>query len=367
MPNAEDCTDSEAFEADFQAAAGSPSRGPRRLIDSVVRLLVRLLLVFFVTSGLVFTAIHSVPGDPVALRMKNPDPAKVQEIRASLGLDQPLARQYGRYVIGFWRGDWGRSLLSGRPVWEETRPLLAATLELTILALLVGAGGGLGLAFLPGWTGQPRWEWPARITVSLGLMTPVFWIGLLLIFVLSAVLGWFPAGGRVDYLDLPASRTGFLTLDALLAGQWETFGSALHHLVLPVLTLSFYPAAAVATAVRGRLSEPGVQHLLRALRARGLSPSRIWWRHVPWLVRAPVATILGTGFGGLLGGAVLTETVFSWPGLGRYLVEAVLNRDVPVLEHTLLLVLLLALGVSVLSDLVANGGQRAVPAAGNDP
>ena len=316
----------------------------------------RLLLavaIFMLASLAIFSAIRAIPGDPVALRLKNPDPARVAEERARLGLDRPAHVQYVAYLRDFVSGEWGRSLTVGRPVRTDIAEFLPATLELSIVALALGIGVGVAAALL---SEALHSAWLRRFSFflgTLGLTVPIFWIGLLLIVVGTLVLGWFPAGGRFGLAHASPRGTGFHLLDTLLAGDASGFWIAAHHLVLPALCLSLYPAAQVCSVLQARLQDPKVGAMLLSLRARGFGPARVWLRHVLRLVSAPVVTVIGTNFGALLGGAVLTETVFSWPGIGRYLVTAVLDRDVYVVQNVLLLVIVLVLAVVFIADLVA--------------
>ena len=312
-----------------------------------------LACVFLLASLVLFCAVKLVPGDPVALRMKNPDPVRVEAIRESLGLNDPLPVQYGRYLVNFLSGSWGNSLITGQSVGGQMREFFPATLELALAALLLGVSAGIAAALGAQWL---RWGVLGRVSSgfgALGLAVPNFWLGLMLIVTGSYWLGWFPAGGRFDFAREMPRGTGFLTLDCLLAGRPDHFLVACRYLTLPVCCLSLYPAALVSGVLFARFEDPRLLALVRALRAKGLPPSRIWLKHVLRLLGAPVVTVVGTNFGALLGGAVLTETVFSWPGMGRYLVEAVLNRDLFVVENGLLLVILLAFTVVALSDLAA--------------
>ena len=316
-------------------------------------MLVHLGGVFLFASLALFCAIKLVPGDPVALRMKNPDPARVAAIRESYGLNDPLPVQYVRYLGNFLSCSWGESLVTGREVRGQIKEFFPATLELAIAALVLGVASGIIAAFGAQWL---RWRIFARISSglgALGLTMPIFWVGLMLIVAGSFWLGWFPAGGRFDFAREMPEGTGFLTVDAVLSGRLDLFLVACRHLALPVCCLSLYPAALVSGVLRARFEDARLGALVRALRAKGLSPRQIWLKHVLRLLGAPVVTVIGTNFGALLGGAVLTETVFSWPGMGRYLVEAVLNRDLFVVENGLLLVILLAFAVVTFSDLVA--------------
>jgi ABC-type dipeptide/oligopeptide/nickel transport system permease component len=319
----------------------------------VLRELGRLAGIFALGSLLVFSAIHAMEGDPVALRMKKPDPARVAEIRAELGLDDPMVVQYGRYLGEFVTGDWGRSIVSGRPVAAEIARYLPATLELGLAALLLGSFGGIALVLVceaSGWRGLRRLSGGLG---ALGLTVPIYWIGLVLVVVFAVGLGWLPVSGRYDFTRLAPEGTGFLLLDALRAGDPGALGTAVRHLALPVATLALYPAALVAGTLEARLHDPRLQQLLVALRSRGFGPWRIWGWHVLRLLGAPLVTVIGTNIGALMGGAVLTETVFAWPGMGRFLVEGVLNRDLFVIQHGLLLVVLLAAVAVTLADFAA--------------
>jgi ABC-type dipeptide/oligopeptide/nickel transport system permease component len=326
-------------------------RNPR--IKIFLKELRRFGFIFLLASFFLFLALESMPEDPVSLRVKNPDPARVAEIRQSLGLDDPWLVRYVRGVGDFITLDWGESLISGRPVASEVARFLPATLELAILGIIFGVTLGLGMVLCAHATG---WKWllqPVRGMSALGLTVPIFWIGILLVLLFSVQLGWLPVGGRFDFAHKAPGGTGFLLVDSLVAGDLSAFWISCRHLVLPVFTLGLYPAAVVAGTLEARLGESFLERLVTALKSRGYSPLRIWGRHVLRLVSGPVVTVIGTQAGALLGGAVLTETVYSWPGIGRFLVDGVLNRDLFVIQHGLLLVVVLALCVVTLSDLLA--------------
>lgn len=318
------------------------------------RKLVLVLAIFLIASMLIFLAVRAVPGDPVALRLKNPNPARVAEERARLGLDQPWHIQAWRYVGLFVTGDWGRSLTSGRAVREDVAQFFPATLELGLFGLGVGVVVGVLTAVLAEVFRVQALRRLAFLLGTIGLTVPIFWIGMLFLIVGSWWLGWFPSSGRIDLgIVPPPSRTGSLILDAMVAGRGDALLSALNHLVLPGLCLSLYPAAQVCAVLQARLQDARLQSLLISLRARGLGPVRVWLRHVLRVVSGPVITVVGSNFGALLGGAVLTETVFGWPGIGRYLVGAVLDRDLYVVQNVLLLVILLVVMVVLAADLLA--------------
>ncbi len=312
-----------------------------------------LLLVFISASAILFTAVNFVPGDPISLRLKNPDPERVAAIRKELGLDAPLLHQYLHYTINFLRGKWGESLITGQKVSEEINEYFPATMELALIALILGVTLGLIAALCAQWFKFSLWRNTALALGALGLTVPIFWLGLMLIVVGSLWMGWFPTGGRFDYaMPLPRG-SGFLLFDSLASGRFDMFQVACHHLALPVCCLALYPAALVCGVLQARLEDPRIQELVSALKAKGLAGWQIWFKHILRLLGAAVITVVGTNFGALLGGAVLTESVFSWPGMGRYLVGAVLNRDLYVIENGLLLVILLAYLSITLADVLA--------------
>jgi dipeptide transport system permease protein len=287
----------------------------------------RFILIFFIASFGIFLALESMPEDPISLRVKNPDPERIAEIRESLGLNDPWYQRYVRGIGDFVQLDWGESLISGRPVRSEVGRFLPATLELAIPGIIFGAGLGIAVVLLAHATG---WRWllqPVRGLSALGLTVPIFWIGLILILLFSVRFGWLPVGGRFDFAHVAPEGSGFLLIDSLVQGDAEAFWISLRHLVLPVLTLSLYPAAVVAGTLEARLNQSSIQRLVTALEARGFSKLRIWGRHVLRLVSGPVVTVIGTQAGALLGGAVLTETVYSWPGMGRFIVDGVTLSD----------------------------------------
>ena len=304
-------------------------------------------------SLLLFTAIHMLEGDPIALRLKNPDPETVAIERERLGLNAPMAVQYVKYVTEFITGDWGRSLITQRPVVDDVFSRLTATLELTLAAMTLGLLYGIPIALFA----SSRSAWIYRKLSHglgvIGVVVPIFWLGFIMILVGSLWLNLFPTEGRFDYtLDKP-DVTGFLILDVILTGRFDLLGTVLRHLFLPAFCLSFYPAAVVINVIHPRLQDPVTRNLIVALKARGFGPIRLWLKHLLKLAGAPLITALGTNFGALLGGAVLTETVFSWPGMGSFLVGAILEKDLFVIENGFLFIIILVFAVVSVADTVA--------------
>ncbi len=308
---------------------------------------------YLFASLAIFAAIDAIPGDPVALRFgKMIDAERVAIERERLGLDRSFPERYLLSQRQFLSGDWGKSLGSGRSTTDDFSLFMPATVELSLSALLLGIGVGLSVALFAALGTHP---WMARLANgigAIGLVVPIFWIGILLLVVGSLWLGWFPMGGRFDMAQIAPDRvTGLLLLDAVLSGDLRAVGVALRYLALPAVCLSVFPAASIASVTCSRLREPELQAFIVALRSRGYGTVRILWKHLLRISAGPTITVIGTSFGALLGGAFLTETVFSWPGIGRYLVGAILSRDVFVAQNLLTFLVLLAIMVAFVSDL----------------
>ena len=326
-----------------------PATMSRFLLGRLGPLLAALLGV----SLLSFVLVHLVPGDPVALLtgQQGLPPAEHARLLHKLGLDLPWWRQYLGFVLRAAHGDLGVSLFTHEPVSAEFAQRLGATLELStaalLVALLVGVPAGV-LAALHRGRGVDH----LVMSVSLGgYSMPVFWWGLLLILLFSVELGWTPVAGRLAPQFWIEPRTGLMLLDTLLAGDLPAFRDALRHLLLPALTLGTVALAVMARMTRSAMLEVLGQDYVRTARAKGLSETRVVVVHALRNALIPVLTALGLQAGSLLGGAVLTETVFSWPGIGQWMVQAIQQRDYPVVQGGMLLVACLVIGVNTLVDL----------------
>jgi len=317
--------------------------------------LVYLFAVYLMASAALFLAIKAIPEDPIELKFeKFPDPEQITLERERMGLNRSWLHQYGLFHAKFLTGNWERNLQTGRLAVEDVRLYFPATIELSMVALLIGVFLG-GSAALFARVSRNRFSQSLAMSFgTIGLTVPIFWIGLLSLVVGSLWLGAFPLGGRLDIAAFPPpDRTGLLLVDSLLALDGRSFIMTIHYLALPALCLSVYPAANVSSVLFARLNEPSVNALLTALRARGYSTGRIVFRHLLRVAGAPVVTVIGTTFGSLLGGAFLTETVFSWPGIGRYVVTAIIDRDLFVAQYLLLMLIMLVFFVAFLSDVLA--------------
>ncbi len=302
-----------------------------------------------------FLLVHAVPGDPIEVRTGEHgiSPERLAYFRHELGLDQPLWKQFVDYEGQLLRGDMGRSLVTQESVWTEFTTFFPATVELGVCAMAFAVLLGLPLGVVAAVRrGTPLDYGLIGISVT-GASMPIFWWGLMAILVFSVALGWTPVSGRIDELYYVEPHTGFLLIDSLFYSDDKgAFGSTVRHLILPTVVLGTIPLATIARMTRSAMLEVLGEDYVRTARAKGLSPGRVVVVHALRNALIPVVTVLGLQVGSLLGGAILTETVFSWPGVGHWLVESVQRRDYNVLQGgTLLiaiLVMLVNLGVDVL-------------------
>ncbi len=316
----------------------------RRFLSFVVTL--------FVASFGIFLLLRCLPGDPAQHFLKYPTPEKLAEVRTRFGLDRPLPVQYTRWLENLIRGSFGRSFRTGREVTEDLARYWPATAELTLVAMALAIGCGVALG---AWAASRRGTWAdiAGTAVSLiGLSTPIFWLGLLAILFFSLELGWLPPGDRLgEEFSIPPI-TGFLLIDALLRGDFAGWTSAGQHLILPALTLATVPGAFLARITRSAVADALDQEFIRSARAKGVSDCLVLWRHAVRAAAGSIATMGNVQLSYLLGGAVLTETVFSWPGLGRYVADAIVARDYPAIQGTLVALVVGVMMLNLLGDLL---------------
>jgi len=306
---------------------------------------------------MVFVISHVIPADPVGVALgPEATPDQIRAVKAAWGLDKPVYVQYGLFLRNLLRGDLGYSLVSRRAVSEELRYYFPATFELTTVAMALSLSMGLFIGVVSAIRRNHLFDHLARTYCIFGISMPIFWLGLLLLLLFYVKLGWLPGGGRIDDGIEVRSITGLLVLDSLLTGNWAGLGSSLRHLVLPAFCLSSSFLATISRIARSSILQVIGEDYVRAARAKGVPEFRVLIKHVLKNSILPVITISGILYGQLLGGAVLTETIFSWPGMGRYVVRSVLNLDFqPILGFTVLCALLYALSnlaVDILYSLV---------------
>ncbi len=305
-----------------------------------------------------FMLIRLIPGDPVEIMVgeRRLDAAAHAALMAQLGLDQPLPVQYLRYVGQLLHGDLGRSLVTREAVSAEFAALFPATLELAGAALLLALCVGLPLGLVAALKRGSWFDQAVMALATVGHSMPVFWWGLTLIMFFSVGLEWTPVSGRIGIEYDVDAVSGLMLIDAMLAdlrGQdVGAFASALQHLALPALVLGTVPMAVIARMTRSAMLEVLREDYMRTARAKGLSPARVVLRHGLRNALIPIVTVLGLQVGSLLGGAVLTETIFSWPGIGKWLIDAIARRDYPVVQAAILVSACIFVAVNLGVDLL---------------
>lgn len=319
--------------------------------------LYRLALViptFIGVSIVAFAFIRLLPGDPILLLAgeRGLTPERYEQLQALYGFDKPLVVQYFDYVIGVLQGDLGSSLVTKRPVLQEFFALFPATLELSIcaiiLAVAIGVPSGVFAAVKRG-----TWFDQSIMGIALtGYSMPIFWWGLLLIIFFSGYLGWTPVSGRISLLYYFEPVTGFMLIDSLLSGQKGAFASAVSHLILPTIVLATIPLAVIARQTRSAMLEVLGEDYVRTAKSKGLSQKRIIGLHALRNALIPVITTIGLQVGVLMTGAILTETIFSWPGIGKWMIDSVGKRDYAVVQGGLLLIASVIMIVNLAVDVL---------------
>lgn len=321
---------------------------------TIIKRLLGLVLVVLGVSIITFVVSHLIPGDPARLIAgERATDEIVANIRQSLGLDRPLYIQYGRYLAGLLHGDLGTSIRTSRPVLEDLITFFPATVELALVALFLSTLLGIPLGVLAAVYRNKTIDQVTRTLSVTGISTPAFWMGLLLIMFFYGKMGWLPGGGRLpEGLPPPTKVTGFYILDSLLTGNHATLMSSLKHIVLPAITLGYVYLGVVARQIRSSMLEQLHEDYIRTARANGLSKWVVILRHALPNSLIPSVTVLGLALGDLLYGAVLTETVFSWPGMGSYVVHSIEALDFPAVMGFAVLVSFAYVLVNLLVDLL---------------
>ncbi|MCC7021820.1 MAG: ABC transporter permease [Thermomicrobiales bacterium] len=320
------------------------------------RRLAQSILVLLLVSVATFALAHAVPGDPIETVLGE-RAAGDPEIRAAAerryGFDQPVPLQYVYFMRNLFHGDLGESITTRRPVMEDLRQFVPGTIELAIAAMLFAIVVGIPLGII-GAVKQDRWpDHVARFIALIGASVPVFWLGLLALYVFFYKLHWLPGPGRLDTgMQAPERITGMVTVDAALRGEWTVFRSSIAHLILPATVLGSFALGIIARMLRSSLIAALGDDYVRTARAKGLSEQGVVVRHAIRNAMIPTVTVLGLTFAGLLAGAVLTETIFSWPGIGRYSVQAALKLDYPSLLGVTLFVATAYVLVNFIVDLI---------------
>ncbi|NJL93258.1 MAG: ABC transporter permease [Anaerolineae bacterium] len=319
----------------------------RRLLESVPVLLG--------ISVLSFSILHLIPGDPaVGILGDRATPENVERIREQLGLNRPLHVQYVNWMGNILEGDLGRSARGNVSINNELRTRFPATIELALAAMVISMAVGLPMGIIAAINRNTIIDTAVMMFALTGVSIPIFVLGLLMIYVFGVELGWLPFVGRMD-INLVRDFepiTGLYTVDAILRGDWAVLEEALRRLALPALTLSTIPTAIIARITRSSMLETLNQDYIRTARAKGLRSNTIVLRHSLRNALLPIVTVIGLQLGALLSGAVLTETIFSWNGVGKWLLDSIIARDYPIVQAMTLLLAAIYIMINLLVDLL---------------
>lgn len=303
----------------------------------IIKRLLALIPIVLGVALIVFLLIHLIPGDPAQVMMGERGTAEaLEQLRESMGLNDPLHIQFWNFIKDLLRGDLGRSIMSNNSIKEEIALRFPATIELSIFAMIFSVIVGIPVGIFAA-THQNSWFDNTSMVVALiGVSMPVFWLGLMLIWLFGVILGWLPPSSRLSVGISLNNITNLYVLDSLIQGNWAALKDSLTHLVLPAVALGTIPLAIIARMTRSSMLEVLKQDYIRTAYAKGLRERIVVYKHALKNAMIPIITVVGLQFGVLLGGAVLTETIFSWPGLGKYLVDAINSRDFPVVQGGIL-------------------------------
>ncbi|MCH8340231.1 MAG: ABC transporter permease [Chloroflexi bacterium] len=313
----------------------------------------RLILAIPVVLGVTFFAYSMVllTGDPAAaLAGEHVTPQMRAALREKLGLDDPLPVQYGRFLARIAQGDLGTSLISRIPVATELRLFFPATIELALAALIIAIVVGVPLGVIAGYKHNSFADLGTTIGSLIGVSMPIFWLALIMLWIFGLKLGWFPIGGRIDRsVDLQII-TNLYILDSMLTLNVRALLSALHHLALPAIALATIPTAFITRITRSAMLDVLGENYVRTARAKGLEEKSVVARHALKNAMLPVITVIGLQIGSLMTGAILTETIFAWPGMGRWIVNAILARNFPVVQTGVMVFALIYVFVNLAVD-----------------
>jgi peptide/nickel transport system permease protein len=304
-------------------------------------------------SIIVFLMLHLTPGDPAELLMgERASEEALQEIREHLGLNKPLYVQYGMFLKQLMQGDLGETIWTRQKVWIEVKQRFPATIELSLVALFISCVMGMILGIISATKQYSIFDYLSMLGALIGVSMPIFWLGLVFMLIFSLNLGWLPMSGRLSVGIELETITNFYILDAVLTRNWPAFRDAVWHIIMPAFTLSTIPTAIVARMTRSSMLEVLRQDFIKTAEAKGLSQFKVVFKHALRNALIPVVTTIGLQFGVLLCGAILTETIFAWPGVGKWIYDAVMQRDYMVIRSGTLFLASIFIVINLCVDLL---------------
>lgn len=312
-----------------------------------------LVPVLFGMTVIVFLIIRAIPGDPAQVILgQQATKEAVAALTKELGLDNPWYVQYVDYVKQLLSGDLGTSLRTRAPINEEIWPYLAATMELTFVAMIIAVVIGVNAGIISAWYSNSWFDYVAMVLALIGVSMPIFWLGLMEQWIFSINLGWLPSTGREEVRDPVTAITNLYLIDTLMQGRTDQFVQVFKHLLLPSIALATIPMAIIARMTRSSMLEVMKSDYVRTARAKGVRMFWVVYKHSLKNAIIPVLTVVGLQTGLLLGGAILTETIFGWPGIGRYLYDAITYRDYPVIQSGILIIATIFVFINLIVDLL---------------
>lgn len=304
-------------------------------------------------SIIVFFMLRITPGDPAELLLgERATDEALHQIREHLGLNKPVYVQYGMFLKRLMKGDLGETIWTRQKVWTEIKERFPATMELSVVALLISCFFGILFGIISATRQYSVFDYLSMLGALIGVSMPIFWLGLVLMLIFSLNLGWLPMSGRLSVgIDLK-TITNFYILDAVLTQNWAALKDALWHIIMPAVTLSTIPTAIVARMTRSSMLEVLHQDYIKTAKAKGLSRFTVTFKHALRNALIPVVTTIGLQFGVTLGGAILTETIFAWPGVGKWMFDAVMKRDYMVIQGGTMFIAMLFVLINLVVDVL---------------
>jgi peptide/nickel transport system permease protein len=318
-----------------------------------IRRALTVIPVLLGVSILVFSFVHMIPGDPALTMLgERATPEKVAQVRQRLGLDRPIYEQYAIYLGKVLQGDLGISIVRGDPVARDLLRRFPATVELAASAIFLALLLGIPIGIVSAVWRNSWMDSVSRVWALVGVSMPIFWLGVMLAWFFGVQLGWLPTGFRLDSATDFRPWTNFVVLDALVQGNWAVLRDALRHLVLPAIALATIPLAIIARMMRASMLEVLSRDYIRTAEAKGLPQTGVVLRHALRNALLPVMTVVGLQIGRLLAGAILTETIFSWPGIGLWVYDSIESRDYAIVQGASLFIAVIFVTVNLVTDLL---------------